>query len=344
MLSIAFVSFFIGVFFLVVAITFAFMRLQQQQGQAVLPESRSSHSIPTFNGGAIGVVLVSLGMVIYLFWPLGITPVLFALLPLALAAGTGYLDDHHGLSGRVKLGLTAIAILPLLFEFSAGLLVMFFSMTVVPAFVVLPVACFGMLWIVHLTNFMDGIDGLATVQVIFMLLSVWLFRDLLLLSEANTQLLLGVVVACLAFLPFNFPKAKIFLGDTGSLFFGVLMAWLLVTLLKSHANGLWVFLILFSMFWVDTTVTLFRRLRRRKSVFEAHREHAYQHLANECWHSHVKTTLFIAAVNVAWLLPMAYGALRSNMPLLWFVVAVLPIVAYAIRLGAGEAVRNDYPV
>lgn len=322
----------------VVLITFVFIHLRQ--GHGVLPQSRSSHEVPTPNGGAIGILLSSLLWLIYLLWPAGLKVMVLMLWPFVLSGLAGYLDDHHGLSGKMKLALTGIAIIPLLLVFSGGLSVMLLSVVNVPFFLFIPLGFLGLLWVVHLTNFMDGINGLAVLQVLFMLFATLLFRDLLLLSGTHQQFMLGVAVASVAFLPFNFPVAKVFLGDTGSLFFGTLMAWLLVVYLTSHLNGLWVFLILFAMFWVDTTVTLFQRLRWRKSIFEAHRDHAYQHLANEKWHSHWQATGFTMLVNVFWLLPLAYGALLSTVPIVWFLIAVTPVFIYVIKMRAGQSFRH----
>lgn len=314
---------------------------QRRQGRLVVPACRSSHRMPTINGGAIGIVLVALGLLLYLQWPAGLHNALLAVSPFALAGVAGYLDDHHQLSGRVKLILTAVAVCPLLFGLNQSLfIVVFISQFTIPVFIVLPVAFFGMLWIIHLTNFMDGINGLAVLQVVFMLLATCFLGQQLNLTEVDRRFIIGVVVACLAFLPFNFPYAKIFLGDTGSLFLGMLMAWLLLLYLQGNNHGLWAFLTLFSLFWVDTTLTLFRRLRRGKSVFEAHREHAYQHLANEIGQSHIYATGLIMLVNLVWLLPMAYVVLISPYPILWFLLAILPVFCFAFILRAGQKVAQ----
>ncbi len=307
------------------------------RGQMVVPEARSSHRVPTLNGGALGVVLAVLGLLLYLQEPAGIVAMLLAISPFVLAGGAGYLDDHHGLSGPMKLLLTAFAVLPLLMGLSQGVSVTLLSPTHLPAWLTLLVVFLGLLWTVHLTNFMDGINGLAVLQVLFMLLAAWLFRGYFNLSEVDIRFIVGVAVACVAFLPFNFPHAHSFVGDTGSLFFGVLMAWIVVVMMVNHPNGLWVFLCLFSMFWVDATLTLIRRLLRQKSIFEAHREHAYQHLANEKWQSHTKATLFIMLINVVWLLPMAYAVLQSAFPLLWLLIAIIPVIIYTLYLQAGMA-------
>lgn len=308
--------------------------LHRNGQRQALPNHRSSHIVPTPQGGGIAIAIV--GIVTLCFLSLGaeLMTQLILLIPLCLIALTGYWDDFHGLSGRWKLGLIALSVLPLVYFIVVTTTIL---ATGVAFFALVIILFLGLIWVVNLTNFMDGINGLAVLQTLFMLSAFWWFREDFALLPITTTWVLCLSAACLAFLPFNFPSAKLFLGDTGSLFLGILMAWILVQMLLSHVNGLWVFLTLFAMFWVDATVTLIRRLLRRKSIFEAHREHAYQHLANECWHSHTKATLLIQLINVVWLLPMSSVVLHSAYPLVWLVLALLPIIAYVIFLRAGYA-------
>ncbi len=307
-----------------------------------LPNHRSSHAIPTPQGGGIAMASVGIITLWFLSAEYSLVERLSVIFPFLLATITGYLDDFYHLSGRCKLALIVLAVLPLvaipLLFFSA------LSLPIITSFATLgtwPIAVFwvvillGLIWVVNLTNFMDGINGLAVLEILFILGALWWLRDNFSLSAVTIQWIVCLWAACLAFLPFNFPKALLFLGDTGSLFLGVLMAWIVVIMMLTHPNGLWVFLCLFAMFWVDATLTLMRRLLRKKSIFEAHREHAYQHLANEKWQSHTKATLFIMLINVLWLLPMSYGVLHSAYPLLWLLIAMIPVVIYALYLRAG---------
>lgn len=321
-------------------LSLGWLLLQRNGLRQALPNHRSSHTVPTPQGGGIAIAVVGIATLCFLSLGTGLMTQFVLLMPLCLAALTGYWDDFHGLSGRWKLGLIALSVLPLVY-FTAVTTTM--PVTGVAFFALLVLLFLGLIWVVNLTNFMDGINGLAILQTLFMLLTLWWFREDFVLLPMMSIWLLCLSAACLAFLPFNFPTAKLFLGDTGSLFLGILMAWILILMLN-HANGLWVFLTLFAMFWVDTTVTLIRRLLRRKSIFEAHREHAYQHLANERWHSHTKATLFILLINVVWLLPMSFIVLHSMQPLLWTAVALLPVFIYTIMLNAGLPIKNNKSV
>lgn len=309
--------------------------MHRQGKHNALPNHRSSHVIPTLQGGGLAIAVVGIVSLWFLSLGSGLVAQLIFLLPLCLATLTGYWDDFHSLSGRWKLVGIALSTFPLVYVMLKNYAVSVNGIVLVLAVMVV---LFGLIWIVNLTNFMDGINGLAVLQALFMLSALLWFRADFAVSPMMTTWLSCVIAACLAFLPFNFPKAKLFLGDTGSLFLGVLMAWILVVMMTSHPNGLWVFLTLFAMFWVDTTITLLQRLRRGKSIFEAHRDHAYQHLANEKWRSHSKATGVIMLVNILWLLPMAHGVLMSTMPMIWFGLAIAPVIIYAVVLKAGKTI------
>lgn len=309
---------------------------QHRKNNLSLPNHRSSHQLPTAQGGGIGIAVVGI-VALWGLSDLNVLSSLWLVSPFVMAALAGWLDDFHELSGRIKLLLISFAVLPLSVDLPNSVVLSIFSNHFVLTFyLVAPILFTGMIWLVNLTNFMDGIDGLAVLQIVFMLVATWCFREKLSLSDETIRFVVYVGVACLAFLPFNFPKAQLFLGDTGSLFLGTLMAWLLVLFLTGHPNGLWGFLTLFAMFWVDATVTLVRRLLRGKSVFEAHREHAYQHLANELLSSHAKATLLIQLVNWLWLLPMSYVVLYAEWQFLWFVVALVPVIIYVTAFRAGQ--------
>lgn len=303
-----------------------------------LPNHRSSHEVPTPQGGGIAIALVAM-VALWALFRLPVLERLWLLVPFGVAVLAGWIDDFYVLSGRLKLLFIGVAVIPLLSYLPDDVIFSALGEAFSVGFwVLIPILFLGLIWLVNLTNFMDGINGLAVLEVLFMLLAIWYFQDLLLLSPIVMQFIICVAVACIAFLPFNFPRALLFLGDTGSLFLGTLMAWLLIVLMTAHPSGLWVFLTLFAMFWVDATFTLLLRLARKKSIFEAHREHAYQNLANEKWQSHTKATLFIMLINVVWLLPMSYMVLSTHYPILWLIAAIIPVLIYCLWLKAGREV------
>ena len=155
-------------------------------------------------------------------------------------------------------------------------------------------------------------------------------------SGAFPALALVVGVACLGFLLWNWPPAKIFMGDAGSGYMGYVLAVLALLAGREATTGLLVWLILGGLFFVDATVTLARRLARREKVYEAHRSHAYQWLARQ-WGSHRRVTLLANAINVMWLFPCAWLAAIHPDKAAWIaLLALAPLVVGVALAGAGR--------
>jgi Fuc2NAc and GlcNAc transferase len=153
-------------------------------------------------------------------------------------------------------------------------------------------------------------------------------------------LAVAFAAACGGFLAWNWPPAKIFMGDVGSGYLGYAIAVLALAAARENSVALLVWLILGAVFFVDATVTLLRRLARRERVYEAHRSHAYQWLARR-WQSHRRVTVAVLLVNFFWLLPCALVAVRHPVWAGWMVVlAIVPVTVAALLAGAGRAEGN----
>ncbi len=200
----------------------------------------------------------------------------------------------------------------------------------------------GIAWVLNLFNFMDGIDGIAATEAVFIACAGAVTG--VISGGANEAAVAASVLAFASagFLCWNWPPAKVFLGDVGSGYLGYVVAVLALAAAWTNPTALWVWLILGGVFFVDATVTLVRRLLRGERVFEAHRSHAYQWLARR-WGSHGKVTLALLAVNVFWLLPLAL--LAATFPRyagVAVVVALAPLTVLALALGSGR--REQQPV
>jgi len=153
-------------------------------------------------------------------------------------------------------------------------------------------------------------------------------------------LALMFAAACCGFLVWNWPPAKIFLGDVGSGYLGYVIAVLALAATRENPVALWTWLILGGVFFVDATVTLLRRLLRGERVYEAHRSHAYQWLARR-WGSHSKVTCAVLMVNVLWLLPCAvFATRRPSLAAATVIFAFAPLVLVAIAT-PGRREAND---
>lgn len=296
-----------------------------------VPNARSSHAVPTPRGGGVAIVLSFLAalpllaVLGFLAWP-----VMWALLGAgAWVAVVGFLDDHGHIAARWRLLAHFIGATWALGWMGGLPVLVVFGFDLVLGWLGYVLAALYLVWLLNLYNFMDGIDGIASVEAI----SVCLGGALLyvLLGEptaAVAPLLLAVAVA--GFLFWNFPPARIFMGDAGSGFLGIVLGVLSLQAAWIAPQLLWSWLILLGVFIVDATWTLFRRLLRGDKVYEAHRSHAYQYAARQ-FGKHLPVTLAVAALNLFWLIPIAVwvgvgggdgvlGLLLAYLPLIWIVV------------------------
>ncbi|MCY1350785.1 Undecaprenyl-phosphate alpha-N-acetylglucosaminyl 1-phosphate transferase [compost metagenome] len=300
-----------------------------------VPNARSSHLVPTPRGGGVAIVvsfllaLPVLALVDLLSWPL-----LWALLGGAGIALLGFLDDHDHIAARWRLlGHFAGACWALVWL--GGLPpVALFGHAFDLGWLGHALAALYLVWLLNLYNFMDGIDGIAGVEAVCVCLGGALLYGLAgQEGAAVVPLLLAVAVA--GFLFWNFPPARIFMGDAGSGFLGITLGVLSLQAAWSTPAWLWSWLILLGVFVVDATWTLMRRLLRGDRVYEAHRSHAYQYASRQ-FGRHLPVTLAVAAINLGWLLPIALwvglGHLDGGVGL---ILAYLPLVLLAVRFKSG---------
>lgn len=302
-----------------------------------IPNPRSSHSIPTPRGGGLAVVLIFVLGVCLLAWENSVPASLLPLVlqPCVLVATVGWLDDHRSLPAPVRLLVHLLAAgLALLLLPGLPVLPLFYEQIPLAAWSY-PFLLIGLVWVVNLNNFMDGIDGIASVEAISVTAGA---AVILWLNGGAVSLVLLLVLLAAAvsgFLAWNWPPAKIFMGDACSGFLG--MAIGVFAFIASARGGinLWSWLILYGVFAVDATYTLLRRFVGGEKLHEAHRSHAYQILARR-WQSHLKVTLLVLAVNICWLFPLAVVSSRCpEWAVVCVMVALAPLILGVIRVGAG---------
>ncbi|WP_434153603.1 MraY family glycosyltransferase [Pseudomonas sp. JZ134] len=303
-----------------------------------IPNARSSHSVPTPRGGGIAIVIASLLAVVVL-WFLNVISRDLSLGLLGAGAGIavlGFFDDHGHIAARWRL----------LGHFAGSLWLLFWLGGVPPLELfgwAVDLGAFGyvigvlyLVWLLNLYNFMDGIDGIASVEAICVCLGGVL---LTILSHSNSEpawiLPFVLAAAVVGFLAWNFPPAKIFMGDAGSGFLGIMLGALSLQAGWLDSQWLWSWLILLGVFIVDATYTLFRRLLRGDKIYEAHRSHAYQY-ASRLYGRHLPVTTAVLLINILWLTPIALAAGLGHVEgLIGLVLAYLPLVVLAIKYRAG---------
>jgi Fuc2NAc and GlcNAc transferase len=301
-----------------------------------IPNARSSHSIPTPRGGGVAIVVAFL-LTVPVLSQLGLVALEYSVAlggAGALVAIIGFMDDHGHIAARWRL----------LGHFSAAVWALFWLNGLAPltlfgenfdlSWLGHVLAAFYLVWILNLYNFMDGIDGIASVEAVQACLSACVLYML----AGSMDLIwspLVLAAAVLGFLFWNFPPAKIFMGDAGSGFLGMAIGVISLQAAWASPDLFWAWLILLGVFIVDATVTLLRRLLRGEKIYEAHRSHAYQ-FASRRYGRHLPVTLAVAAVNLFWLFPLAASVVLWSIDgVLALTVAYIPLLLLANKFNAG---------
>jgi Fuc2NAc and GlcNAc transferase len=307
-----------------------------------VPNARSSHTVPTPRGGGLAIVfsfllaLPVLAAYSSLQWSLA-----WALLGAgAGVAALGFLDDHGHIAARWRLLGHFLAAAWLLFWLGGLSPITLAGWPVDLGWAGHLLAAVFLVWMLNLYNFMDGIDGIASIQAISTCLGgallYWAIGE-----PSHTLLPMLLAAAVVGFLYWNFPRARIFMGDAGSGFLGIMLGGLAIQAARVEPELLWAWLILMGVFVVDATFTLVRRLLRGDKVYEAHRSHAYQAAARR-FGAHRPVSLGVLMVNLLCLFPIALMvALGALSGLAGLLLAYIPLLLLALYFGAGELEQSS---
>ncbi len=308
------------------------------------PNERSLHDVPKPRIGGIGICAgVSLALISMTFVGISLPEttsyfVAGALIVLIIS----FIDDIRTLSAAFRIpfhflaaGMLVTAGLTLE-KISVGSIVL-----ALPTTVGVVVSVLYVVWMVNLYNFMDGMDGFAGGMAVIG------FGVLALLAANAGSLAIAAVAACIAgaalgFLLFNFPPARVFMGDLGASTLGFLAAGISLWADRENVVPLWISVLIFSPFIADATITLFRRAFYRQRIWRAHRDHYYQKLVRLGW-GHRKTVI------CEYLLMLACGisalvATRTTPAGQWIVLSFWAIIYGGLMLSIHriERRRGDY--
>ena len=248
------------------------------------PNQRSLHNTPTPRGG--GIVFISLwilyatGFTLLSNWPL--LQSIALLPPVLILAIVSFLDDKINLSAKWRFLVHLTTAFYFLITIG-GFFVIDLGFIHFTSFILLTIfALFFIVWSINLFNFMDGSDGLAASEAIF----IFLVAGFLLLHfqvEALAYLCFAMIAVVSGFLVWNWPPAKIFMGDVGSTCLGFLIAAIAILAQKYYEMPILLWLMLYGLFLFDATITLIRRMLKGEKWRESHRSHAYQRLVLSGW-------------------------------------------------------------
>jgi Fuc2NAc and GlcNAc transferase len=271
-----------------------------------IPNDRSSHTIPTPRGGGLAIVIsFFLGLIALAYYQNLPHPLLYALLcGGSLIAAIGYIDDRFAISAIIRFEVHILAAI-VAFYYIGDFNIVVHGWPL--GLWALPLAVLGTVWFTNLYNFMDGIDGLASLQGIFVSLAVagaLAYQGDM--AIASVCILLATAIA--GFLCWNWPPARIFMGDVCSGTLGFMFAVLLLFTVQTQSLSLAFWFTIMAAFICDATFTLLRRMIQGEKWYSAHRSHAYQRLVQRGY-SHKQVSIGILLFNLCVLLPLAYLAL-----------------------------------
>jgi Fuc2NAc and GlcNAc transferase len=329
---------------LTLLLTGVMRKLALAHGVLDVPNERSSHSTPTPRGGGVAIVLATIAASVSLAW----RGVLDFNLFLALTGGgiivalVGFLDDRRQLSARIRLAAHLAAAVWALVCLGGLPPLRYADHIVSFGWAGYVVGALGIAWTVNLFNFMDGIDGIAASEAMFVAWGGALLAFVSGPSATVPAIGLAFGAVCCGFLLWNWPPAKIFMGDAGSGYMGYVIVVLALAAARENPVALLVWLILGAVFFSDATVTLVRRLARGERLYEAHRTHAYQSLFRR-WGSHRSVTVAVTIVNLVWLFPCAWLATVRPGRAAWIaVIALVPLALLVFVAGAGRRVAYGH--
>jgi UDP-N-acetylmuramyl pentapeptide phosphotransferase/UDP-N-acetylglucosamine-1-phosphate transferase len=279
------VSLFLASFFL----TFLYRKLAISHNVLDIPNERSSHLTPTPKGGGIAIVITwyfGISILFYFdFIPLNLY---LALLSGIILAIISFIDDLIDIKPALRLVAQVFTAIVSLYFLKGIDPLTFGKIQISSQFILLPFAIIGIVWFINLYNFLDGIDGYASLEALTISL-------VLLLITCNPVCLI-LCASIMGFIPWNWPKARIFMGDVGSTQLGFILIVLGIYFQNQSQLSMIHWIMLSSVFWFDATLTLYRRWRNREKLSVAHKKHVYQR-AVQSGFSHQRIICFSLLIN-----------------------------------------------
>lgn len=283
------------------------------------PNERSSHSSLTLRGG--GIIFPIAALLFFLLFQFQFPYFLMGLLAISLIS---FLDDIHTLNNKLRIGVHLFAVLFLFLQW---------QLFTFPWYVCIAAAVV-VIGIINAYNFMDGINGITGAYSLITIATLYYINKYI-LAFTSSDLLIVMGLSLIVFNFFNFrKKAKCFAGDVGSVSIAFLLTFLMGQLILQTSNLSYI--LLFLIYGLDTVTTIFFRILRRENIFEAHRFHFYQYLANELKWAHIPVSTLYAliqfAINVLVVFLLSESTdFTSSFATLFLIGSIAMIVFAAVR-------------
>ncbi|MCW8466708.1 glycosyltransferase family 4 protein [Legionella pneumophila] len=270
----------LSVFFILLSFlcTKLFCGIAQNSKLIDKPNDRTLHLKPTVRGG--GIVFIGLSLLILPFiWYFTGTfykESVFLLLSILLTAGVSFFDDIYDLPIKIRLGVQCIVAF-ILAVFIRPEKLDFILFSVSHYYIIIPFIFFMVIWAINHFNFMDGLDGFCALQAIYLLACYFILFNVH-HALAYQEFCWILICSLVGFLIFNFPPAKLFMGDIGSASLGLIIFSMALIAQQKYQIPIIYWFMLNSLFLFDSTITLLRRIVNKERWFTPHRKHAYQRL------------------------------------------------------------------
>ena len=268
---------FIALLFLFISIELIYFKIADRYNIIDKPNSRSSHSVVTIRGGGVlfPIAVITAYLLSFTSWKLAAAVFLVGII--------SFIDDIKPLSQLPRFASHIVAVLLIFYDLELFTHLLW----------LLPVALILMIGWVNAFNFMDGINGIT---VLYSLIAIISFA-ILDVNAGSIPLLITVGMSCFVFGLFNVrKKAKTFAGDVGSISLAVFLGYMMIKTILETGN--FAFILFFCVYGIDAIFTIVTRIVKKENIFEAHRSHLYQYLANERGYSHVKVAVIYAGIQL----------------------------------------------
>ena len=296
------------------------------------PNHRTLHILPTPRGGGIvfASVFVFFAFILWLNSQVNNDIFLITCIGGMVALLFGFVDDIKNLSAIGKLFLQISLACWAVYWLDGGPL---YSINWIPNILAIFLTMFFLVWVMNAYNFVDGIDGMATSGAILSSIAIALAIVLTNGYIFSAELLFLLFSTMLSFLIFNWPPAKIFMGDSGSVFLGYFFGCMvLYTTMRGEVSA-WSWVIVFGYYIADTTITQITRLIMVRKWYFAHRSHAYQNFTR-ITNSHLRTNLLFIIYYLIWLLPLLiWSLLEPDNAEFISIIALCPALVFSYKFG-----------
>jgi UDP-N-acetylmuramyl pentapeptide phosphotransferase/UDP-N-acetylglucosamine-1-phosphate transferase len=309
---------YIALLILFISIELIYFKIADKYNIIDKPNSRSSHTAVTLRGGGILFpIAISIAYFLgYVSWEITVAVV--------MVATVSFIDDIKPLSQLPRFASHVIAV---------GLV--FYDLNLFSQLIwVLPIVFVLMIGWVNAFNFMDGINGIT---VLYALIAIISFAFLP-INEASLPLLITMGLSCFVFGLFNVrKKAKTFAGDVGSISMALFLGYLMIKTIIG--TGEFAYILFFSVYGIDAIITIINRLIKKENIFQPHRSHLYQYLANEKGYSHVLVSVIYAGLQLLLNTIVIYME-RKGVMSLYFAGGILLLLTLVYLMVRGLIVRQ----